>query len=209
MRVVFLLFLVGAAAVVVAVRMLPWWALLAAVAGLAVAMPIFLRWGLTSLLKLPFKAKGAVLRNAAVDVHAIERAEPPALDPSDEAASAVGPREHFRLEVTITPPAASGPFTLWEPGELAIVGPQARAGEPGTGEDDFQVQALEIQEDDRFQADSGMKYGGPQRLRLLVAVPPGQRRLRFRYYFEVFGNVPLPGPPVGDAFRRRPLATTR
>lgn len=209
MRVILLLFLVMVAAVVMAVRMLPWWMVLAVGAGLALALPMFLRWGLTWLLKLPFRAKGAVLRNAAVDVHTIERAEPPALEPSAEVGSAAGRREHFRLEITITPPAASGRFTLWEPGELAIVGPDARAGEPPTGEASFDVRALEIQEDDRFQADSGMKYGGPQRLRLLVAVPPGQRRLRFRYYFEVFGSVPLPGPPVGDTFRRRPLATTR
>jgi len=193
MRVIFLLLLVMAATVVVAVRMLPWWVLLALVAGLALAMPIVLRWGLTWLLKLPFRAKGAVLRNAAVEVHAIERAEPTVLEASDEAGSAAGPREHFRLEITITPPAASGPFTLWEPGELAIVGADARAGEPGTDEAHFDVRALEIQEDEGFQADGGMKYGGPQRLRLLVAVPPGQRRLRFRYYFEVFGSVSLPG----------------
>ena len=210
MRVIFLVLLVMAAVVVAAVRMLPWWVLFATAAGLALAMPTLLRWGLRSLLKLPFRAKGAVLRNAAVDVHAIERAEPPALEPSDEAASAAGPHEHFRLEITITPPAAaSGPFTLWEPGELAIVGPDARAGEPRTGEANFDVRDLEIREDDRFQADSGMKYGGPQRLRLLVAVPPGQRRLRFRYYFEVFGSVSLPAPPVGEAFRRRPLTTAR
>jgi hypothetical protein len=209
MRVISLLLLVMAAAVVVAVRMLSWWVLLAVATGLALALPIFLRRGLTWLLKLPFRAKGAVLRSAAVDVHAIERAEPPALEPSDEADSAAGPRERFWLELTITPRAsASGPFILWEPGELAIVGPDARAGEPGTDEEPFDVRTVEIREDNRFQPDSGMKYGGRQRLRLLVAVPPGQRRLRFRYYLEVFGNVSLPGPPAGGAFRRRPLATT-
>lgn len=191
MRVIFWVLLVMMAAVVLAVRMLPWWLLLAIPAVLALAAPILLRWGLRWLLKLPFRAKGAVLRNAAVDVHAIERID-----------------EHVRLELTITPQAVSGPFTLWEPGELAIVGPDARAGEPGAHETSFDVRALEIQEDDRFQADSGMKYGGPQRLRLLVAAPPGQR-LRLRYYFEVFGSVALPGPSVGDASRRSPLAPAR
>lgn len=191
MRVILLLLLVMAAAVVAAVRMLPWWVILAVPVGLALGLPLFLRWGLTWLIKLPFRAKGAVLRNATVDVHAIERADASALEPSDEAEGTAGPHEHFRLEITITPPPAAGPFTLWAPDEVAIVGPDARAGEPGPSEAQFHVRALEIQEDDRYRANSGMKYGGPQRLRLLVAVPPGQQRLRFRYYFEVFGSVSL------------------
>jgi hypothetical protein len=121
--------------------------------------------------------------------------------------SATGPRGTSGSS-SPSPSAAASVVHPLGAGELAIVGPDARAGEPGTGEEPFDVRAVEIREDNRFQPDSGMKYGGPQRLRLLVAVPPGQRRLRFRYYLEVFGSVSLPGPPVGGAFRRRPLATT-
>ncbi len=211
MRLIFWLLVAAAAAVVVAIRMLPWWGGLALLAGLALAVAILLRWGLPRLLKLPFRAKGAVLRDAAVEVHSIERSEAPASEPSDEDAVAVGrgPGEHFRLDVTVTPRASAGPFTLWEPGELTIVGPDARAGGPEAGETAFDVRALEVREDGRFQPDSGMKYEGPQRLRLLVVVPRGQRRLRFRYYFEIFGGVSLPGSTTGDAFRRRPLVTTR
>jgi hypothetical protein len=210
MRGIFLLFMVLAAGVVVAVRMLPWWAVPALFAALALAVVITLRWGLTRLLKLPFKAKGAVLRDATVDVHSIERAEAQTPEPSKEPglAGAPGPHEHFRLDVTITPRAPSGPFTLWEPGELRIVGQDARTGEPKPGEAHFDVRIFEVLEDGHFEQDSGMKYEGPQRLRLMVGVPPGQRRLRFRYYFEVFGSISLPGAATESTFSRRPLATT-
>ena len=59
MRVILLLLLVMATAVVLAVRMLPWWVLLAIPVGVALGLPLFLRWGLTWLIKLPFRAKGA------------------------------------------------------------------------------------------------------------------------------------------------------
>ena len=43
-----------------------------------------------------------------------------------------------------------------------------------------------------FAEDDPGKYEGERRLRLHVAVVPGTRRARFRYYFEVFGEVELP-----------------
>jgi len=198
-------------ALVAAARLLPWWALPALFACLVLTVVALFKWGLRRLLLIPFRAKGAVLRDAAVDVHAIERAERPAPTASgdSETTSERGPLAHARLEFTVAPRAAHGPFTLWEPGELRLVGPEARAGEPRPGEASFDVVFLEVLEDGRFEPDRGMKYGGPQRLRLLVAVPPGQRRLRIRYYFDVFGSLPLPGPTAADAFRRRPITTAR
>jgi hypothetical protein len=45
----------------------------------------------------------------------------------------------------------------------------------------------------RFEPDEEGKYFGPLRLRLLMAVPlDAPRRLRFRYYFELFGVLTLP-----------------
>lgn len=207
MRAVGLLLGASAVAVVALIRMLPWWGSLALFAGLALAVAILFRWGLPRLLMIPFRAKGAVLRGAVVDAHGIERVEPSEPGPDDAAGR--GPRDHYRLEVTVTPRPPSGPFRLWEPGELMAVGANARAGAPRAAEAQFEVSALEVWEDGRFEADSGMKYGGARRLRLRLAVPPGHRRLRFRYYLEVFGDLPLPGPPAAAAFRRPPLATTR
>src|SRR5258708_6546068 len=123
--ILFLLVVVGAGAVA-AIRLLPWWALLAAFAGGVLAVPVLFRWALPRLLKAPFRAKGAVLRGATVRVHSAERTRAPAVGSSgeDEAGAADrGPREHYRIEVTITPRPAEGPFRLWAPGELVLVGP--------------------------------------------------------------------------------------
>src|SRR5262245_56106926 len=196
MRVIVLLFVVLGAAVAVAVRMLPWWALLAVFAALMLAGVILVRWGLPRLLTLPFKAKGAVLRDAGVYVHSIEGPEASSTPQrSDDGGLAGDPdrRQHFLLEITITPRPPSGRFTLWEPGELRIVGHGARADDPEADEPNLDVRSLEVHEDGSFLPDGGMKYEGPQRLRLLVAVPEGQHHLRFRYYFEIFGNISLPG----------------
>ena len=205
--ILFLLVVVGAGSVA-AIRLLPWWALLAAFAAAVLAVPALFRWALPRLLKAPFRAKGAVLRGAAVRVHSVERTEAPAAgSPGEDEAGAAArePREHYRIEVTITPRAAEGPFTLWAPGELVLVGPDAKADEP-EADDAGEVGALEIEQDGHFLADEGMKYGGPQRLRFVAAAPPGQRRLRFRYYFEIFGDVALPTTTVTVG---RPLVTTR
>jgi len=192
LRTIFLLFMVATVAVVAVVRLLPWWAVIALFAVLVLAARSLLRWGLPRLLRLPFKAKGAVLHDAVVDVHSIERVERLEGSHEEELAVEPGPRKPFRIDVTITPRTPTGAFTLWEPGELRIVGRDARAGDPEADEADFEIRSLEIQEDGRFQPDSGMKYPGPQRLRLWVAVPPGQASLRLRYYFEIIGNVTLP-----------------
>jgi len=192
---IFLLFMVSTAALVAVVRLLPWWAVIALFAVLFLAARSFLRWGLPRVLRLPFKAKGAVLHNAVVDVHSIEHVElsPPEGSDEDERAVEPGIREGFCVDVTITPRTPTGAFTLWEPGELRIVGPNARAGDPEADESDFEIRSLEVQEDGRFKLDNGMKYDGPRRLRLFVAVPAGQPSLRLRYYFEIIGNVSLPG----------------
>jgi len=189
---IFLLFMVSTVAVVAVVRLLPWWVAIALFAVLMLAARSLFRWGLPRLLRLPFKAKGAVLRDAAVDVHSIERVEVPLPGGSDE---------QFRMDVTITPRTPTGAFTLWEPGELRIVGPDARAGDPHPDESDFEIRSLEVLEDGQFQEDRGMKYQGPQRLRLLVTVPAGQPRLRLRYYFEILGRVSLPGLASGKIRR--------
>lgn len=203
MRSILFLLVVLAAAAVAAIRLLPWWALLATLAALVLSVPTLLKWGLPRLLKMPFRAKGAVLRGAGVRVHSIERTVAPAAASPDEDEGDRGPREHYRLDVTITPRPATGSFRLWEPGELCLVGPAAKANDPDADDSAGEVRAIEVEQDGHFLADEGMKYGGPQRLRLVVAVPPGQRRLRFRYYFEIIGDVALPAPT--SAVFRRPL----
>lgn len=199
MRSVFVALVLLVAGLVMAIRMLPWWGVLLLFAALVLAVPALLKWGLARAVKAPFKAKGAVLSDAGVEVHAIERIDaPPDAVPGDDA---IGQPEYYRLEVTITPKPASGPFSLWEPGEVMMVPMGARGDQPGADAAACRVCSLEVHEDGRFEVDCGLKYGGPQRLRLLLAVDRAQRRLQFRYYFEVFGDVALPAPGAGDPVR--------
>jgi hypothetical protein len=193
MRSILFVLLVLVAAFVVVIRWLPWWGVAALFAGLLLSIPVLIKWALPRLLRLPFKAKGAVLSGASVTLHSVERAEAPPARPDDEddEVPAGQPREHYRVDLTVTPPPASGAFALWEPGELVLVRHDARADKPEADKPAGKIHALEVEQDGRFEPDCGMKYGGPQRLRLLVSAPPGQR-VRFRYYFEVFGDIALP-----------------
>ena len=68
---------------------------------------------------MPFRAKGAVLRGAPASVHEVS----PAAVPAAEGAAGAEPREHYLVELTITPGEPKGPFGLWEPGELRLVRP--------------------------------------------------------------------------------------
>lgn len=206
-RLVLLLLLVG---LILAIRYLPWWALLGGPV-LLIVLFWLLRgrifwWLLGRLFMLPFKAKGRVLRKASIEVHALR----PVANPEQErmklleaqAASENGeeeegepppppdiPRLYYELEVTITPRAPSGSFKHWEPGELLLVKPGKRWDED---DDSCKVARLEIDDGGTFQEDEGMKYFGPQRLRMIIGVKPGVAVLTFAYYFEQFGEVKLP-----------------
>jgi len=56
------------------------------------------------------------------------------------------------------------------------------------------IHNLQVEEEGQFKPHEGMKYPGPQRLRMVLAVQPGVTALKFRYYFEAFGEVRLPAP---------------
>lgn len=162
---------------------------------------------LARLFTAPFRAKGKVLHDASVEINGVYHApEPapehdPAVDDEDEEEVLdYDPSwSWFFLDVTIRPlpTAADGKgFTLWEPGELLLVGPDAS---PVPGEDEAEdedahcvVHEVDVWHDDAFRVDEQGKYEGPQRLRMHIGLPPGDRhRLQFRYYFELFGRGQL------------------
>lgn len=101
----------------------------------------------------------------------------------------------YHVDATITPREPTGRgFTLWEPSELVLVGPEAKSAATleemeDADEDGGQVREVEIWREGAWGADEEGKYGGPQRVRLLIGLPQGMRRGRLRYYFEVFGDV--------------------
>lgn len=190
-----LLILLGAAAV--AVRLLPVRVLLLAVGVFVVGVLALLKWGLPyllpQLLKIPFRAKGAVLRNAGLLVHSAERI------------AAGDDRSTYRLELSVVPREPTGNFRLWGPSDLIFVGADARPSDPDR---DTEADRREIQilQDGEFVEADG-KYEGAQRLRAVVDVPNGLTTLRVRYYFEVFGEITLSASEdSGRSMNGRPLA---
>jgi hypothetical protein len=188
-----------ATGLVLAVKFLPWWALL----GGAVVLIVIGKWTVMKLLRMlfvtPFKMKGAVLKGATVELHSITPAEPPTTVEGE----AVTARNNFWLEMTLTPTETSGEFQCWEPGELQLVKPESRVNPDSDEADDEDhsciIRELQVQQEGQFAKDEGMKFPGEQRLRLLVAVEPGVTQLKFRYYFEEFGEVRLSAPSAGKA----------
>jgi hypothetical protein len=165
---------------------------------------------LKALFILPFKAKGAVLRGASIEVHYVVPAEPPeppaqpgtgevdAEAETDEAKEDATPRTWYFLDVTITPNPPKGKFTMWEPGELRLVKPETES--PEDEDNSCRIAKVQIYDGQAFQDDEGLKFGGPQYLRLHIGVDPAISRLRFLYYFEAFGDIAIPSAtPGGDA----------
>jgi hypothetical protein len=187
---------------------------MAVVGGLVLSVLVLIKWGLPrllpKLLTVPFKAKGAVLRGATALLHSVERAQAPAEGTArEDEGAATAPLEYYDVELTITPAPATRTFALWEPDELRLARPNEKPEEPERDEVTGSICAIEVQQDGRFEPTSGMKYEGPQRLRMLVSTPRGCRRIRLRYYFELFGDIALPVPPRPAAVANGPLSAGR
>ena len=186
------LLVVGA---VQAIRILPWWALLLGALLLVLGGKLVIGRLVRKLFLMPFRAKGAVLRDAEAHVHRVSPATP-----TDDEKEAFPGRQQYLVEVTISPQAVDGPFGMWEPGELRLVKPDSvlhpESDEPDEEDTACDITRIQIENEGRWEDDEGMKFSGPQRLRLVIAVQPGHRALKFRYYFEEFGTVRL-AQPVG------------
>jgi len=194
MRIVLGLFVLCLAVLVAALVYLPWWGFLLTLVmmffGLmAVANLLMGRLG-TTLLSIPFQAKGAALRKAKVDVHSVEPADAP---PLRKGINDDGPHDYYRIDVTIKPSPNFGPFKHWEPGDLGLMPASAKFKPMEEVPERVGVSEVEVYQSGRFVPDEGLKYFGPQRLRLLVGAKRGaDRKQKFHYYFETFGAVTLP-----------------
>ena len=187
MRLVGILVLLLIAGTVLAIVFLPWQVTVGAIVLFAVIVFAFGGRILEAIFKIPFRAKGAVLRGASAEVHSV--APTAHADEGEEGVK----RGSFVVEVTIQPvQRGGGAFQLWEPGELRLVGPGAKAEDTDADGELCEIKRVEIEAEGGFAADEGMKYGGPQRLRLTLAAAPAAGELQFRYYFELFGKVSLP-----------------
>jgi hypothetical protein len=181
-----------AGGIVLAVRWLPWWALGLGFLLLVTLGKFLIGRMIRKLFLMPFRAKGAVLKGASAKIHTVSSTVASATDEIDVAGER---REHYLVEVTITPGDPTGPFALWEPGELRLVHPASVLRPESDERDDednaCEVTKIQIEGDGRWNDDEGMKYGGAQRLRLHLATQQDVRELKFRYYFEEFGSIKL------------------
>jgi hypothetical protein len=190
MKIIGVLLLVLVASAVLAIQFLPWWAIVGGIVLLILGGMLFGGRIVAALFKIPFRAKGSVLRGAVAEIHSLTADAK--YEDSEKAEDAN--RRYYRLEVTITPAERGGNgFQLWEPGELQLVSPTAKAEDTDADGDLCKIKRIEIESEGRFAPDEGMKFGGPQRLRLTLAAAPEARQLQFRYYFELFGKFSLPG----------------
>lgn len=195
-----ILFIVCAVAFVLAVKFLPWWASVALVIVLPILGIFIAKRAIMSFFTKGFKAKGKALANATAQVHEIRRAGPPDDEDDEYLEELYGGKNlrWFHIDLTITPQAQSEGFAHWEPGELQLAKLDAKPNDLEDEEDEVAFMAgLKVYIDGRFQEDEGMKYGGPVRIELHVGVVPGVDALQFRYYFELFGRVELPGGASG------------
>ena len=204
MKIILFILLVIAVALMAMVAYLPWWVSVVVVVALVLAAKLLGGRLLELLFSLPFKAKGAVLRGASVELHKIT---PMTLavarqmlkhkvgaDADGENPELEASRNYFVVELTVTPMTGSScTFGLWEPGELLLAGPDAKSKDSADDAAICRIERREISNEGRFELDEGMKYEGPQRLRLTLGVAHGFQRLQFRYYFELFGGFTLPG----------------
>ena len=171
-------------------KLLPWWAILLSVLVLVVVGKILAGRLLRSLLTMPFRAKGAVLKGAKAQIHSVT-----AIGDSGPA----GDRCRYALDATITPVAGGGSFTHWEPCSLRLAPFDSKFDIDKSDDDECEIESAEVEQDGQFHRDEGMKYPGPQRVKLRVAVKDGTALLKFRYYFEEFGEVRLPSVAAAAA----------
>jgi len=191
------LFLVTAL-VVIAIRYLPWWLLLAIVLGIGLLLRFGIPFLLKQLLMLPFKAKGQALAGATIQVHSLKAAPFPSANDSDQSyweaedLARYQEMDWYFLDVSVTPALnRSEGFRLWEPGELLLL----PASVKGNSLESLECSEVAIHDyrvfDGAFKADVQGKYEGAKRLLLHLGAKPEVKQVVFRYYLERFGEVDL------------------
>jgi hypothetical protein len=187
---------------------LPWWGPVGVLIGLVAAL-----WALGHYIVHRLRreltdavlAQGTPLADALVEVHSVEPAEPPSerslidieedfeeydseLGNDDDS----GTTNYFWVDATIAP---HDPQAQWDPSALFVV---ERDFEP---EEELAfcetmglVRSLEVQRDGAFVAQGSGDVVGPQRLRILFAVPHGLVNAKFAYHFTYFGSLTLTAP---------------
>lgn len=198
-------------ATVAAFVYLPWW--LAILASLAVFVALvgsarfgfqIVMWNFQRQARNMLGDMGVVLRNAEAVVHGVEPVPPPSLpgfvrdaDASEDFPNYALPGACYRIDVTITPKRLVSSQDRWDPRLIVAVPSDAARPDVLTPAVTEQGIPLEIEVDRskgfvKVRPQGSSKLHGCQRLRITYALPPGWTALKFRYFSEDFGYVPLP-----------------
>jgi hypothetical protein len=189
-------------------RWLPWWGAVGVLALMAVGL-----WGLGHFIVYRLRrdltaavlAQGTPLTDALVDVHSIEPAPSPTepsligLDPDDEdydpeldELDDPGTTGYFQVDATIAP---HDPQAEWDPTAVFVV---QRDFEPEEELDLCEemglIHALEVWRNGKFVPHREGNVTGPQRVRMVLAVPHGLTNAKFAYHFAYFGSLNFPAP---------------
>jgi hypothetical protein len=147
--------------------------------------------------------QGSALSDARVSLHCLEPAEAPNaksqfdLDADDEdddfdAVGEVADADYVWIDATIAP---TQPDATWDPSDLALVRSDFEPEEAlEICEQTGVLHSFEVWSRGEFIAGNEGEVTGPQRLRMLFAVPRGLREAKFSYRFTHFGSLTLPTP---------------
>lgn len=196
--VILLMGLLTAAAIFAIVKFIPspWsWILLAAIPVLGV-MAIWFggKLAVRAIAGGLFGAKSGVLKDATAKIISVKPAAAPAkAEDSEEENTEDKRKKFFTVEATITPQPGSSPMQMWDTDDLTIVPFDAKKLSMWSNNSDdadgvCEIRKTEVRVDGAFVEPDGPKFGGEQTLRLLIAVTHAPARLKFRYYFEDFGD---------------------
>ena len=168
-----------------------WWLGLIIAGIIYVGSGFVLRRALFRLFKLPFRAKGAVLKDAKAYIHAVRATVVPQHDEDVYSEDETADFNYFRIDLTIIPDPATGNFKHWEPGDLRLVPLDIDIDFHDDGDAYIRIEDIKIYDGETLHPDDGYKFEGKQHLRLLVGARPDIQQAKFRYYFEEFGEVQL------------------
>jgi hypothetical protein len=204
MKLTFWILIVLIILAVLAIKYLPWWALIILLVGGGLGLQWVVKYGLKQAFLLPFKAKGQVLKGAAVQVHNVQPTHMPTaqqdVDSHPGAVADQRARYHqlkwYTVDVSIAPQQVESavPFSAWDPSNLLFVVPGQKVKSLADLADHpvSEIHNYEIYQTNRFQSDAEGKHLGSQRLKFHVGIEPGISTLQFRYYLELFGQVEFP-----------------
>jgi hypothetical protein len=210
MKLTFWILIVLIILAVLAIKYLPWWALIILLVGGGLGLQWAVKYGLKQAFLLPFKAKGQVLKGATAQVHNVQPTNMPTVKQNaDSHPGEIADRraryhqlKWYTVDVSIAPQqtGAAVAFPAWEPSDLVLVmpGKKVKSLESLADEEVSTIHDYEIYQTDRFQFDNEGKHLGSQRLKFLVGIEPNVTTLQFRYYLELFGQVEFPDRAVAN-----------